>query len=192
MTTHNGKIMRLHDDGRVPSDNPFVNTANAKPEIWSLGHRNVQGMIYDAGNGLLWAHEHGPRGGDEINLVQKGKNYGWPVVTHGIDYDGSVISNEKEKAGIEPPVHTWTPSIAPCGMTLVTSDKYKPWKGNLLVGALAGQHLARVKISDNKSAGEEKLLNGIGRIRAVSQAPDGFVYVLTESPGMFLRLTPVQ
>lgn len=190
LANHNGKVIRLHDDGRVPTDNPFVNTAGAKPEIWSYGHRNVQGMVYDAGTKTLWAHEHGPKGGDEINIVEKGKNYGWPVTTHGIDYDGSIISNDKEKEGIEPPIHIWVPSIAPCGMAVVTSDTYRGWKGSLLIGALAGQHVARVEVKDRKSVGQERLLEGVGRVRAVKQGPDGFIYVLTESPGMFLRLTP--
>jgi aldose sugar dehydrogenase len=185
---HNGKVIRLHDDGRVPADNPFVNTPGARPEIWTYGHRNMQGMAYDASSGILWTHEHGPKGGDEINIEEKGKNYGWPLVTYGIDYDGSIISNEKERPGINPPIHVWVPSIAPCGMALVTSDRYKGWKGSLLVGALAGRHIARVAIKDRKSAGEEKLINGMGRVRAVAQAPDGYIYVLTESPGLFLRL----
>ena len=190
LATHNGKVIRLHDDGRVPDDNPFVNTANAQPEIWCYGNRNIQGMVYDKANNILWAHEHGPRGGDEINRIQKGKNYGWPVTTHGIDYSGSIISNDKEKEGIEPPVHVWTPSIAPCGMALVTSDRYRGWKGNLLVGALAGQHIARVEVDGNKIKGEEKLLNGMARFRAVTEAPDGYIYAVTEGPGMFIRLTP--
>jgi glucose/arabinose dehydrogenase len=190
LATQNGKVLRLHDDGRVPADNPFVNTANAKPEIWSYGHRNVQGMAYDAATNTLWAHEHGPKGGDEINIVQKGKNYGWPVTTHGIDYDGSIISNDKEKEGIEPPIHIYVPSIAPCGLAVVTSDKYNGWKGSLLLGALAGQHVARVEVKDGKSVGQERLLEGIARVRAVKQGPDGYIYVLTESPGMFLRLMP--
>jgi aldose sugar dehydrogenase len=184
---HNGTIVRLHDDGRVPADNPFVNTPNAKPEIWSYGHRNIQGMIFDT-KGVLWAHEHGPKGGDEINIIEKGKNYGWPLVTHGIDYDGSVISKEKERDGLANPVHIWTPSIAPCGMTQVTSDRYKGWKGSFLVGALAGQHVARVEFNNKRVVKEEKLLNKIGRVRAVSQGPDGYIYVLTESPGMLLRI----
>lgn len=190
LRTHNGKVIRLHDDGRVPADNPFVKIAGAKPEIWTYGHRNIQGMVYDAATNTLWTHEHGPRGGDEVNIEEKGKNYGWPVVTHGIDYNGSVISNLKEKAGIQPPVHVWTPSIAPCGMTLVTSNRYPNWKGNLLVGALAYKHVARLEVRNKKVVREEKLLDRIGRVRAVSQAPDGYIYVLTEGPGMFLRLTP--
>ena len=185
--TQNGKVIRLHDDGKVPTDNPFVNTPNAKPEIWTYGHRNVQGMVYDKATGTLWTHEHGPQGGDEINIEIKGSNYGWPITTHGIDYNGSVISEYKEKEGIKSPIHTWVPSIAPCGMALVTTDKYPGWKGSLLVGALAGQHVARVSLSNNKVTKEEKLLNGVARVRAVTEAPDGFIYVLTESPGMLLR-----
>lgn len=191
LANQNGKVVRLHDDGSVPADNPFTNTSGAKPEIWSYGHRNVQGLVYDAATNTLWAHEHGPKGGDEINIVEKGKNYGWPVTTHGIDYDGSIISNDQEKEGIAPPVHIWVPSIAPCGMAVVSSDKYSGWKGSLLIGALAGQHLARVEVKERKSVGQERLLEGIGRVRAVSQGPDGYIYVLTESPGMFLRLMPV-
>ena len=185
--TQNGKVIRLHDDGRVPADNPFVNTPNAKPEILTYGHRNIQGMVYDKATGTLWTHEHGPRGGDEINIEIKGSNYGWPLTTHGIDYNGSVISEYKEKEGIKSPIHTWVPSIAPCGMALVTTDKYPGWKGSLLIGALAGQHVARVSLSNNKVIKEEKLLNGVARVRAVTEAPDGFIYVLTESPGMLLR-----
>ncbi|MFN2457499.1 MAG: PQQ-dependent sugar dehydrogenase [Chitinophagaceae bacterium] len=192
LNTHNGKVIRLHDDGSVPADNPFVKRAGAKPEIWSYGHRNIQGMVYDAATNTLWSHEHGPRGGDEVNIVEKGKNYGWPVVTHGIDYDGSTISRIKEKQGIQSPLHVWTPSIAPCGMTLVTSNRYTGWKGNLLVGALAHKHVARLEVKNKRIVNEEKLLKKIGRVRAVSQSPDGFIYVLTEGPGMFLRLTPAR
>lgn len=190
LSTHNGKVIRLHDDGKVPSDNPFVKTAGAKPEIWSYGHRNIQGMAYDAATNTLWTHEHGPKGGDEVNIAEKGKNYGWPVVTHGIDYNGSIISNIKQKAGIQPPLHVWTPSIAPCGMTLITSNRYPAWKGNLLVGALAHKHVARLEVKNKRIVREHKLLDRIGRVRAVSQSPDGYIYVLTEGPGLFLRLTP--
>lgn len=185
-----GKVIRLNDDGSVPQDNPFVNTPGAKPEIWSYGHRNVQGLVYDKDNDILWEHEHGPRGGDELNIVEKGKNYGWPVTTYGIDYDGSIISNYKEKEGIQGPVHQWTPSIAPCGMELVTSDRYAGWKGNLLVGALAYRYVARVTVKDRKFVSEEKLLVNVARMRCIKQGPDGFIYILTESPGMLLKLVP--
>ncbi len=188
---HYGKVLRLNEGGGVPDDNPFVKDANAKPEIWTYGHRNVQGMVYDAQNNLLWAHEHGPKGGDEINLVEKGNNYGWPKVTYGIDYDGSVITDQKEMEGIQNPIHYWDPSIAPCGMALVTSDKFPNWKGNLLIGALAHQHVARVELNDKKFASEEKLLDKVGRVRAVAESPDGFIYVATEGTGLLLKLIPV-
>ncbi|WP_207496196.1 PQQ-dependent sugar dehydrogenase [Aridibaculum aurantiacum] len=190
LTTHNGKVIRLFDDGRVPPDNPFVNRSDAKPEIWSYGHRNIQGMVYDESKNILWAHEHGPRGGDELNIVQKAKNYGWPLVTHGKDYDGTVISDKNTMEGIEPSIHQWTPSIAPCGMALVRGNKYKGWKGNLLVGALAHKHVARVVVNNGKYVSEEKLLDGLGRVRAVSESPDGIIYVLTEGPDQLIRLNP--
>ncbi|HEY1024228.1 MAG TPA: PQQ-dependent sugar dehydrogenase [Sphingobacteriaceae bacterium] len=185
-----GKIHRLHDDGRIPKDNPFISKSGAKGSIWSYGHRNPQGMVYDAATDRIWAHEHGPKGGDELNLIEKGKNYGWPVVTYGIDYNGDIISKLKEKEGIQKPVHYWVPSIGPCGMALVTSDRYSGWKGNLLIGALALTHVSRVKLTNGKFAGEEKLLQNIGRVRAVAQSPDGYIYVLTEGPGMLLKLIP--
>ena len=188
LRTQNGKVLRFHDDGRVPADNPFVGQSGAQPQIWSYGHRNVQGLVYDATTGILWAHEHGARGGDELNIVQRGKNYGWPLVTHGIDYDGSIISPDKERPGIEPPVHTWTPSIAPCGMALVTSNQYPGWKGSLLVGALAGRHIARLTIENGKVKSEERLLENGARVRWLGQGPDGMIYVLTEGPGNLLRL----
>lgn len=189
---HLGKILRLHDDGRIPIDNPFVNTPGAKPEIWSYGHRNPQGLVYDRSKNQLWNHEHGPKGGDELNLVEKGKNYGWPVISYGINYDGSIITDLKEKAGMEQAVRYWVPSIAPCGMTMVTSDRYPNWKGNFMVGALAFQLLARVEISNNKFVKEERLLEKIGRVRAVAESPDGYLYVTTENPGMVLKIIPVK
>ncbi|HMQ00770.1 MAG TPA: PQQ-dependent sugar dehydrogenase, partial [Cyclobacteriaceae bacterium] len=191
LDNHLGKIMRLHDDGKIPADNPFVNTAGAKKEIWSYGHRNPQGLIYDKQNKRLWSHEHGPRGGDELNLIEKGKNYGWPVISYGINYDGSTITNITEKEGMEQPVYQWTPSIAPCGMALVTSNRYPNWKGNILVGALAFTHVARVELSGKTYASQEKLLDKVGRVRAVVESPDGYIYVATESPGMLLKIVPV-
>lgn len=188
---HLGKILRLHDDGRVPADNPFVNTEGARPEIWSYGHRNPQGLIYDKQTDKLYDVEHGPKGGDELNLVEKGKNYGWPVITWGIDYDGKPISDIQEKEGMVQPLRYWVPSIAPCGMTMVTSDKFPNWKDNILVGALAHTHVARVELKDGKYVTEEKLLDKIGRVRAVAQSPDGYIYVVTETPGMVVKLIPV-
>lgn len=191
LENHLGKVMRLHDDGRVPEDNPFVKTAGAKPEIWSYGHRNLQGLYFDTQTETLWEHEHGPKGGDELNIIEKGKNYGWPVITYGIDYDGTIISDLKEKEGMEQPVTYWVPSIAPCGLTMVTSDLYPGWKNNLLVGALAHTHVARIELDDTlKYTKQEKLLDKIGRVRAVTQGADGLIYVATESPGLLVKLVP--
>lgn len=192
LTNHLGKIIRLHDDGRVPADNPFVGTPNAKPEIWSYGHRNPQGLIYDKENQLLIDHEHGPRGGDEINIIQKGKNYGWPKISYGINYDGSVLTDKTALPGMEQPIWYYVPSIAPCGMAKVTSDKYPGWKGNLLIGALALQHISRVEIKDGKYVTHEKLLQDFARFRALAQGPDGLIYAVTESPGTLIKLVPVK
>ncbi|MFN3999581.1 PQQ-dependent sugar dehydrogenase [Algoriphagus sp.] len=190
LSNSHGKVHRIHDDGRIPTDNPFVNTANAIASIWTYGNRNPQGMIYDEANNRLWSVEHGPMGGDELNLIQKGKNYGWPVITYGQNYNGTPITNITEKEGMEQPVKYWTPSIATCGMTLVTSDKYPAWKGNILVAALAGNHIARVEMNGTRATGEEKLLPGIGRVRQVSQSPDGFIYAITEGTGLLIKLLP--
>jgi aldose sugar dehydrogenase len=189
---HLGKIIRLHDDGKVPTDNPFVKTTGAKPEIWSYGHRNPQGMVYDKATGTLWAHEHGPKGGDELNVVVKGKNYGWPKITYGINYDGNIISDKNTMEGMEQPVTYWVPSIAPCGMAMVTSDKFPQWKNNLLVGALAFQHVARVELEGTKYVSQEKLLDKIARVRAIAEHADGSIYVATESPGMLLKISPAE
>jgi glucose/arabinose dehydrogenase len=190
LSNSHGKVHRIHDDGRIPSDNPFVNTANAVPSIWTYGNRNPQGMIYDEANNRLWSVEHGPKGGDELNLIQKGKNFGWPVITYGENYNGTPITNITEKEGMEQPVKYWVPSIATCGMTLVTSDKYPAWKGNILVAALAGTHISRVEMNGTRATAEEKLLPGIGRVRQVSQSPDGFIYAITEGTGLLIKLLP--
>ncbi|MBX7124136.1 MAG: PQQ-dependent sugar dehydrogenase [Cyclobacteriaceae bacterium] len=189
---HLGKILRLHDDGKVPTDNPFVNVAGALPEIWSYGHRNPQGLYFDKETGTLWEHEHGPKGGDELNIVVKGKNYGWPVITYGINYDGTIITEEKAKEGMEQPVHYWVPSIGPCGMERVTSDRYPAWKGNFLIGSLSFQFLSRVQVDGQQFVKEERLLEKIGRVRAIRQSPDGFLYVASEMPGKILKLVPKQ
>ena len=189
---HLGKILRLHDDGRVPTDNPFVQNKNAKPEIWSYGHRNPQGVVYDRESNTLWAVEHGPKGGDELNKVERGKNYGWPVITYGIDYNGTPISDIQQKEGMEQPVRYWVPSIAPCRMAQVKGDKFPNWKDNFLVGALAHTHVARIEVKDGKFVKEEKLLEKIGRVRAVEQGPDGLIYVATEGPGMIVRISPTK
>jgi glucose/arabinose dehydrogenase len=185
-----GKIHRIKDDGSIPDDNPFINTAGANPSIWTYGNRNPQGMIYDSENNRIWSVEHGPKGGDELNLIQKGENYGWPKVTYGIDYDGSIISEETQKEGIKDPVTYWVPSIATCGMTMVTSEKYPEWQGNILVTALAGQHITRVELDGTTYVGEEKILEDIGRVRQVSQSPDGYIYAVTEATGLMIKLIP--
>lgn len=185
-----GKIHRIHDDGRIPNDNPFVNTSGAVPSIWTYGNRNPQGLYFDKANNRLWEVEHGPRGGDELNILEKGKNYGWPVITYGINYNGTPITNITEKEGMEQPVKYWTPSIATCGMTMVTSDKYPAWRGNILVAALAGTHIARVEMNGTRATGEEKLLPGIGRVRQVSQSPDGYIYAVTEGTGLLIKILP--
>ncbi|MEO0504630.1 MAG: PQQ-dependent sugar dehydrogenase [Bacteroidota bacterium] len=184
-----GKIYRINDDGSIPKDNPFVNTSGAKSAIFSYGHRNPQGLTLHPETGKLWEHEHGPRGGDEINVIEKGKNYGWPVITYGINYSGTKITNETSRPGMEQPIYQWTPSIAPSGMTFVSSKKYPDWKGDLLVGSLAFQYLELVEMDKNKVVGRQRLLDGEGRLRSVKQSPDGFIYVGIEGKGVF-RLEP--
>jgi aldose sugar dehydrogenase len=190
LNNDHGKIHRIYDDGRIPTDNPFAGEAGASKSIWTLGHRNPQGMVYDAASDRIWAVEHGPKGGDELNLIERGKNYGWPKTSYGINYDGSVLTPNKELPGITNPVRYWVPSIGPCGMMLVTSDRYAGWKGNLMVGALAFRHVARVQLNGAQYTTEEKLLQDIGRVRHVAQSPDGYVYVLTEGPGQLVKLQP--
>jgi glucose/arabinose dehydrogenase len=192
LASHLGKIVRLHDDGRVPRDNPFVGRAGAKPEIFSYGHRNPQGMALHPTTGELWANEHGARGGDEINRIQAGKNYGWPAITHGVDYSGRRISPDTALANMEQPVLHWTPSIAPSGFAFYTGDKFPRWRGHTFSGALAGQHLRRVAFDGDRPTRQEELLDGRSRIRAVKAGPDGHLYLLTDSSnGAVLRLEPV-
>ncbi|GAA3575235.1 PQQ-dependent sugar dehydrogenase [Snuella lapsa] len=179
-----GKIYRLNDDGSIPEDNPFVNTPNAKQAIFSYGHRNPQGLIKHPETGAIWEHEHGPKGGDEINIIQKAKNYGWPIISYGINYDGSSFTDITEKEGMEQPLFYWVPSIAPSGMTFVSSDIYPQWKGNLLVGSLKFKYLERLVLDDNKVLKREKLLEDIGRVRNVIQGPDGYIYVAVEGKGI--------
>lgn len=185
-----GKVIRLHDDGKIPSDNPFVKTAGARPEIWSYGHRNPQGMVIHPSTGVIWAHEHGPQGGDELNIIERGKNYGWPLVTFGIDYDNSIISKDSVKAGIEAPIIYWRPSIAPCGMAFVTSDKFKAWKGDLLVGSLKFMYLQHLVVRGNKVISREIIFEKIGRVRDIRQGPDGNIYVVLENSGQIVRISP--
>lgn len=192
---HQGTIVRLTLDGGVPPDNPFVNTPDALPEIWSYGHRNPQGLVYDAATGTLWETEHGPRGGDELNAVRGGANYGWPVITYGRNYSGTSITSERERAGMEQPVTYWVPSIATSGLLLYTGDAFPAWRGSLFVGGLAGEQLARVSVDGRRKTGEETLLRGqVGRIRDVRQGPDGLVYLALDrsgGPGTIVRLEPV-
>jgi aldose sugar dehydrogenase len=185
-----GKIHRIFDDGRVPEDNPFAKQSGAKASIWSYGHRNPQGMVYDKATNRLWAVEHGPKGGDELNLILKGKNYGWPIATYGIDYDGSVISDKTEMEGVEKPVKYWVPSPAPCGMAIVTGSRYPGWEGNLLIANLAFRYLGRITLDGTRFVSEEKLLQDVARIRHVAQSPDGYIYLVTEGPGQLIKLMP--
>jgi glucose/arabinose dehydrogenase len=192
---HAGKIIRLHDDGRIPEDNPFVGESGAWSEIFSYGHRNPQGMALHPQSGEVWTHEHGPRGGDEINILRPGANYGWPVVTLGIDYTGFTIGDgKKHMPGMDDPLHSWTPSIAPSGMAFYTGDAFSRWEGDLFVGALAHRHLARLKLSGEVVVEEERLLENLGlRIRDVRVGPDGNIWLLTDhDPGQLLRLEPAR
>jgi glucose/arabinose dehydrogenase len=188
----NGKIHRLHDDGTVPKDNPFVGKDPAKfhPSIFSYGQRNPQGLTLNPFTGAIWETEHGPRGGDEINIIQSGRNYGWPVISYGINYDGKPITNISKKEGMEQPISYFIPSIAPSGLTFMNSDKYPAWKGNLMIGSLRFNYLNRCVIKDNKVVSQEKVLVNLGRMRNVKLGADGYLYVGTENPGMVFRLMP--
>jgi len=189
LDSHAGKIMRLHDDGRVPADNPFAGTEGARPEIWSYGHRNPQGMAFDA-QGRLWAHEHGPRGGDEVNLVEPGRNYGWPVITFGREYWGPRIGEGTAKQGMQQPALQWTPSIAPSGMLFYSGEAFPAWRGQLFSGALVLTHLNRATVDGTKVAEAERLFTGRGlRIRDVEQDAKGLLYLLTDN-GFVLRIEP--
>ena len=191
---HAGSVIRLHDDGRVPKDNPFVGKPGWKPEKFTLGNRNMQGATLHPRTGALWTHEHGPQGGDEVNVIRAGVNYGWPVITYGRNYGiGTKIGEGTEKAGMAQPLYKWVPSIAPSGMAFYTADKFPRWRGNLFVGALRDQSLVRLVVDGQKVLKEERLLRGaLGRIRDVRAGPDGLIYLLTdESNGALLRLEPV-
>ncbi len=190
LKNHSGKIHRLHDDGSIPSDNPFVNTSGAKREIYTYGNRNPQGMAIHPESGEIWTHEHGPMGGDEINIIKAGSNYGWPEVTYGKNYSGTTITKFTSKEGMADPLHYWVPSIAPCGMSFVNSDLYPAWKGDLLVGSLKFQYVARLELEGEQVVHEERLVENLGRIRAITEGPDGYLYVSTESPGMVVRIVP--
>lgn len=184
ITRDNGKVYRLNDDGSVPADNPFVDEADAVKAIYSYGHRNPQGMITHPETGEIWVHEHGPKGGDEINIVKKGANYGWPVVTYGENYSGTPITDERSRPEFEDPIFYWLPSIAPSGFEYVTSDIYPELKGNLLVGSLKFQYLEHLVLDGIKISKREKILDGVGRLRDVRQGPDGYIYMAVEGKGI--------
>ncbi|MBC2839255.1 PQQ-dependent sugar dehydrogenase [Robiginitalea sp. SC105] len=183
-----GKVYRINPDGSIPQDNPFVGS-DGLDAVYSYGHRNPQGMARHPQTGEIWIHEHGPRGGDEINIVRKGANYGWPVITYGINYSGTPITDQTEMPGMEQPIHYWVPSIAPSGMAFVTSERYPQWQGSLLVGSLSFQYLERLEFEGAAVVKREKLMDGIGRVRNVRQGPDGYVYVAVEGKGIY-RLLP--
>jgi glucose/arabinose dehydrogenase len=189
-----GKIIRIRPDGSVPPDNPFVGRAAAEPAIWSYGHRNAQGLALHPVTGKLWEHEHGPRGGDEVNIIEKGKNYGWPVIGYGIDYSGAKIHDSTHKAGMEQPIKYWVPSIAPSGMSFYTGNLFASWRGSLFIGALAGQVLVRLELAGDKPVKEERLLQELReRIRDVREGPDGALWLATDSSsGRILRLAPAK
>jgi glucose/arabinose dehydrogenase len=189
---HLGKLVRIEPDGSVPRDNPFVSRPGVRPEIWSYGHRNIQGAALHPATGRLWIHEHGARGGDEINLPEAGKNYGWPVITYGVDYSGVKIGEGVAKAGMEQPLYYWDPSIAPSGMAFYTGARFPQWQGNLFVGALKSRVLVRLELDGTRVVKEERLLGDLDeRIRDVRQGPDGLIYLLTDSANSrILRLEP--
>lgn len=189
---HLGKLIRLNSDGGIPDDNPFVGADDARREIWSYGHRNMQGAALHPETGALWTVEHGARGGDELNIPQAGKNYGWPVITYGKDYSGASIGEGTAKSGMEQPIYYWDPSIAPSGMAFYTGDAFPQWRGNLFIGALGYELLARLELDGAKVTHEERLLEDLDeRIRDVRQGPDGLIYLLTDNEdGRLLRLMP--
>ena len=187
-----GSVIRLLDDGRVPEDNPFIGQADARPELYSIGHRNPQGMAREAATGRIYAVEHGPKGGDELNLIEPGVNYGWPVITYGKSYMGFKIGEGTHKEGMAQPVHYWVPSISPSGLMIYDADRFPAWHGSFFAGALSGELLVRLEVAGGKAVVEERMLKDLEeRIRDVRQGPDGLIYLLTDHPeGMLLRLEP--
>jgi glucose/arabinose dehydrogenase len=195
LNDHAGSVIRLNDDGSIPPDNPFFGKNNRLGEIYSYGHRNMQGAALHPESGKLWTHEHGPQGGDEINIPKPGANYGWPVITYGVNYViGTKIGEGTHKEGMEQPIHYWVPSIAPSGMAFYTGDRFDKWKGNLFVGSLKFQQLVRLELDGERVTHEERLLSGkLGRIRDVRQGPDGLIYLLTDDAnGRLIRLIPTE
>mgnify|MGYP003632408576 CR=1 FL=1 len=189
VTRDGGKIYRLNDDGSIPNDNPFVNTDGAKKAIYSYGHRNPQGLVKNPETGEIWNHEHGPKGGDEINVIKKGANFGWPLITYGVNYSGTPITDKTAMEGMEQPLHYWVPSIAPSGMSFISTDNYKGMKGNLLVGSLKFQYLEHLVMENGKVVKREKLLPEIGRVRDIKEGNDGLIYIAVEGKGIY-KLVP--
>ena len=189
ITRDNGKIYRLNDDGSVPEDNPFVGVDGAKEAIYSFGHRNPQGLILHPDTGKVWEHEHGPKGGDEINIIEAGKNYGWPKITYGKNYTETTITKKRSLPGMEQPLYYWVPSIAASGMAFVTGNKYPDWSGSLLVGSLKKSYLERLTLKNNKVVAREKIADGIGRVRDVIVGPYGFIHIAVEYEGIY-RIKP--
>ena len=190
LASPSGKVHRVMEDGSVPKDNPFVGRAGADPTIWSYGNRNPQGLAFHPVTGELWESEHGPRGGDELNDIRPGLNYGWPLVTFGINYDGTPISDKTEMEGMESPVVQWTPSLAVCGIAFYTGDRFPEWKNNLFLGGLVSQQLRRIVIDGHKVVEQEVLFRKLGRVRSVVNGPDGYLYVALNNPGRIVKLVP--
>ncbi|HAE95218.1 MAG TPA: sugar dehydrogenase, partial [Hyphomonas atlantica] len=194
-TNTHGKIVRINADGSIPADNPFADGENGKPSVYSYGHRNVQGLYYDPETDTLYETEHGPKGGDELNLVTPGTNYGWPKITYGVNYDGTIITNETEAEGMAQPMTYWVPSIAPSGLVMLTSDVYPGWKGDLFTGGMngpAGLELTRIDMENGEVVGRESLFDGEYAIRDVVQGPDGHLYVATKDFDGIFRVDPVE
>lgn len=190
--SHLGKVLRLNDDGSVPSDNPFATSTDAEPAVWSYGHRNIQGITFDSTKNRVWATEHGSRGGDELNLVEPGENYGWPAVTHSREYSGGLISPEKSRPGMVDPKVVWTPSIAPSGLAFYSGDRFPQWQGNLFAGGLVSQDIRRMEVDEAGNVVTQESISIGQRVRDVRQGPDGLLYILTDRPnGQLIRLEPV-
>jgi glucose/arabinose dehydrogenase len=193
---HQGTVIRLHDDGSVPADNPFVGRSDALPEIWSYGHRNLQGLAIHPETGEVWETEHGPQGGDELNRIQPGRNYGWPVIGYGVNYGGAVIHEGTHREGMEQPVNYWVPSIATSGLMIYSGDRFPEWKGSFFAGGLAGSYIERLTIDGDQVLSKERIVDGLGRIRDIKQGPDGLIYIAVDDRGggltSLVRLEPVE
>lgn len=192
LNNFSGKVHRINDDGTIPRDNPFAKDFSSVSSIYSYGHRNQQGIVIDTATGAIYTNEHGPKGGDELNRIEPGRNYGWPVITYGINYDGTIITELTEKAGMEQPLYQWTPSIAPSSLMLSHSSLFPGWEGDFFSGSLSFRYLERTRMENGKMSESEKLLEGIGRVRYVTTGPDGYIYFTVEKPGVVYRLVPAE